>query len=309
MSALNSTILGQYLERFDGLVEAHYAKNITMQNIFKTVPLTGTNALTRRLMGGAVVQGVDATNTPDATQAMFDKLTVYVDTIALVRERVDLLGNIQADFDLLEERAYMHANEQAKFYDEAHFIALIKGAMKPANATVGIKGGRTDALAPGDEEDPDALYEAIENMLTGFSEDDISTDDFTIYVRPKQYTALNKANYIANRDFSDGGDVSKGMVNTILNVPIKSTARIPNEAIVGHPMSNVTNANFFDLSAAEAKAKVIMCSNRALIVPEAIALEKNIFYEKLHLAHYVDTMQSFGVGIARQDMIGCVFSA
>jgi hypothetical protein len=105
------------------------------------------------------------------------------------------------------------------------------------------------------------------------------------------------------------GDVATGMVLKSCGLPLVKTNRIPKAAISGHFLSNAGNGSAYDVSAAEAKTKVIVMLPKALLAGETIPLTSDVYYQKTELQWFIDSWLAFGVTANRAEHAGIVLAA
>jgi hypothetical protein len=205
-----------------------------------------------------------------------------------------------------------HGKEIGKVFDESFIIQGIKCAAKTfvgdGGTAVGVTNGvanvqtLTSAL---DENDPDKLQRAIEDVCQKIEEDDVDLDGGVILVRPAQYYVLLRNDRLINSQFSTGnGDVAEGMILKSCGLPIIKTNRIPAAAITDHKLGTAYN-----VSATEAKTVVLVLLPKALLAGESIPLTSDVWYNKEELQWFIDSYLAFGVAPNRHDMCGLVRKA
>lgn len=309
-SHLSAQPSSEMIDEFWGAVESQFAKSSIMKQYLDVRTIRGTDTAFNRQVGRTQLQGVTPGVRPDATPTQFGRTSVTVDTTVLARANVDLLNDFQTDFAVRAELGKDQGKEHAKFYDRAMLIQGIKAAYRPAPANLGgaIGAGKLEQLpATGDDLDPELLYRAISDNLIKMQEEDIDTSECITFVRPTHYDVLNENDKLANKDFSgSGGMYDKGVVGTIQGTPIVSTARIPNAAITGHLLSNVSNGAMFDLTAAEARAVAVTMHPKSLLVGETIGMHADVYWEKTELQWFIDSYTAFGAAPNRPDVCAVV---
>lgn len=302
----------EMIEEFGGMVDSQFAKSSIMRRFVKVMPITGTDTKIVRRAGKTTLQKVTDGVRPGATKTNFGRVAVTVDTLVLSRDNQSFLNGFQTDFDVRSELAMDQGKELGKFFDEAFLIQGIKSASLSApaglNGAMGAGKSRTLAAA-NDELDPDKLYAQIASIIVEMQENDIDTDEMAIFIRPTQEEVLLQHDKLISRDFSSAnGDFADGTIKTVKGVPIVKTARIPKAAVTGHFLSNAENGNAYDVSAAEAKAKVVILHPKSLLAGETVPLTSKYHYSDVELQHFVDSYMSFGVTNRRPDVCGAVFS-
>ena len=310
-SHLSSQPSDELIEQFTGLVEKQFAKASIMRNIVNVKIVKNTDTLINRRLGKTSLTKVTAGVRPSATATNHGRVSVTVDTIIMARDNQDLLNQFQSDFDLRSEIAEDQGKELGKFFDEAFIIQAIKGSFQsaPTNLNGAIGAGKNFEFgAANDENDPDKLDDAINDILVEMQEEDIDTEECVVLVRPSTYRTLLKHDKLVDMDFSgDNGDYAQGRLKSIGGCRIISTARIPTEAVTGHLLSNSANGNAYDISAAESDAVAVIIHPRSLLAGETIPLYSKRHYCDKELQWFVDSIMAFGVTVNRPDACGAVF--
>ena len=304
--------LDLYIDEYAGEVETQVAKSSFMRQYVPVKPVRGTDTITNDVMGRTTLKAVGrGARRVEPGEATFDRITLTVDTIILARNTVALLDQFQNRYDVRMELGMDHGKEIGKFFDEAFIIQAIKTANKTfigdngtADATNGIANVVTLGAA-GDENDPDKLQRAIEDVCQKIEEDDVDLDGGVILVRPAQYYVLLRNDRLINSQYSTGnGDYANGMVLRSCGLPIVKTNRIPSAAITDHKLGTAYNIN-----ATEAKVKALVMLPKALLAGESIPLTSDVWYNKEELQWFIDSYLAFGVAPNRHDMAGAVFAA
>lgn len=307
---LSSQPSDELIEQFTGMVEKQFAKASIMRQYANVRAVKNTDTLINRRLGKTTLQKVTAGVRPNANATSHGRVSVTVDTVVLARDNQDLLNDFQSDFDVRSELAEDQGKELGKFFDEAFIIQAIKGALASAPTDVDSigDGKNVELAAANDELDPDKLEDAIAGLIVDMQEEDIETDQCVIFVRPTQYRVLYKNDKLVSKDFSkDNGDFADGKVMTLHGSRIVSTARIPTAAITDHKLSNASNSNAYDVSAAEADAVAVILHPRSLLAGETIPLTSKIHWSDVELQWFIDSYLAFGVAVNRPDVCGTVF--
>lgn len=297
----------EMIEQYGGKVDSQYAKTSMMRNWINVRPVVGTDTIIDRRVGRTVLKTVTPGVRPDADPTAFGRTSLTVDTLVLARDNRSVLNEFQTDFAARMELGKDHGKEMGKLFDQSILIAGIKGSA--ASAPAGLNGafgpGKSETLAAaGDENDPDLFYEACARSVVAMQLNDMDTDEAVFFVNPTQYDVLMNNCKLIDRDFSaDNGDFASGTFKTLKGVPVVMTNRLPTAAITGHPLSNATNSNFYDVSAAEARTKALLLHPDALLVGETIGLSSDVYYEKTELQWFIDSWHAFGANYKRPD--GC----
>jgi hypothetical protein len=318
-----TTDLPLHIEQYGGKVESTFAKKSFMRNYVEIKPVRGTDTVTNDRIGEATLQKVVPGVRPTASVAQFSNVSVKVDTIVLARNNVALLDDFQAHYSVRAKLGEEHGKKLGKFFDEAFIIQAIKAAFvvaapDPQNPGVGetalppgwFGGTKVTLTNAGDESDPDLLQKAIEDVCEGIELNDVDLDGAVILVGPTEYYTLLRNDRLINSQYSMGnGDVAQGMVLKSCGLPLIKTNRIPKAAITGHYLSNAANGNAYDVSAAEAKTKVIVMLPRALLAGETIPLTSKVYYMDSELQWFIDSYLAFGVTPNRAEHAGVVVAA
>jgi hypothetical protein len=318
-----ATVHPLHIDQYGGQVEGTFAKKSFMRNYVNIKSIRGTDTVVNDRIGQATLAAVVPGVRPDATVAQFDNVKVKVDTIVLARNNVALLDDFQAHYSVRSELGQEHGKTIGKFFDEAFIIQAIKAALivaAPDNQNPGVgetalpegwDGGTKVTLgAAGDESDPDLLQKAIEDVCQGIEEKDVDLDGAVILVAPAEYYTLLRNDRLINSQYSMGnGDVADGLVLKSCGLPLIKTNRIPSAAIAGHFLSNSGNGNAYDVSAAEAKAKVVVMLPKALLAGETIPLTSKVYYMDSELQWFIDSYLAFGVTPNRAEHAGIVLAA
>ena len=309
-SHLSDVSVDLLLEQYGGEVDSQFAKSAFMREHVSVRPVLNTDTIVNNRVGRtelvALVPGVR----PAANATGFGKVALTVDTVILARDNRSMLNELQTHFEARMELAQDHGKELGKFFDQAFIIQAIKGSHMAAptglNGAIGA-GKAIELLAPGDEEDPDKLASAIEDIIVSMEEEEIPVEELLVLVRPGTYKTLYDHDKLLSRDFSAGnGDYSKGIIYEIKGARIIKTARIPTAAITGHKLSNANNGNAYDLTAEEADAVAVILHPKSLLAGETIPLTSDIWFDRIEKQWFIDSFLAFGVTVNRPDTCGTV---
>jgi len=303
------------IEHFAGTVDSQFAKRSMMRQFVPVKNITGTDTAIVRRAGKTDLTAITPGVRPETTNVNFSRAAVTVDTVIIARQNQSLLNEFQADFNVRAQLAMDHGKELGKFFDEAFLIQAIKAAGQTVGATPDLNGafgdGKVEQLAAaGDELDPDLLYARIAAIITRMQEEDIDTEECAVFVRPTEFDVLLNHDKLIDRDFSmDNGDFADGRLATIKGSPIMQTARVPQTAVTGHPLSNAGNGNAYDLTAAEANVAAVVMHPMSLLAGETVPLTSDIFWDKTEKQWFIDSYMAFGVSNRREDLCGVVRKA
>ena len=312
------------IEQYAGVVDAQIAKSSIMRKFVDMQSIRGTDTKTVRRMGDTVLQGIrddEAGQEITALPRKFDRAQVTVDTIIAARDSRGLLNEFQTDFSARREIGIDHGKTIAKFFDAALLSMGVKTALSKVTAGVpdaaiqgshrrnlgdAFKSGhRTELTTAQDELDPDALYTAFEKVIVEMQENDIDTDETALFVRPRQHAVLLNNDKLINRKFSlNNGDFAEGVVKTIMNVPVVSTARL---ADAGIDLSILSRHKEYVPSDYELTCVGLIMHPNSLLGGETIPLTSDVHYEKTRFSWFIDSYLAFGAAPRRPDCTGAVF--
>lgn len=328
-----------YIEQYGGEVEHRFLKASFMRQFFKFKSVRGTDTITNDRIGHSALQKVSRGVRPTDSAPSFDNISVKVDTIVLARTNQFLLDDFLSHIDVRKEVGMEHGMEIGKFFDESFLVQGIKACQitnqdpdgnlsggweeaktggsssKPANvirtAPEGFQGGSVVILdSVGDEDDPELLELAIQDLCQTIEEKDVDITDAVLLVRPAQYYTLLKNNKLLDQDFSTAnGDYAKGKVMMANGVRIQVTNRFPSQEDVGqtHFLSNAGNGNAYNVSQADVNCKVLLLMPKALLAGETIPLTSKVYYSDIELQWFIDSYLAYGVTPNRAEMAGGIF--
>lgn len=308
------------ITEFTGVVEATLVRQSVLKPYIPMRTVKGTNSLTNYAIGETQLQTLQPGVAPDGTLVSFSKINLVIDTVVLARNIFPLLETFQNNFDVRQRVGDEHGKKLAKFTDQAFMIAGIKAALlaeSPYSNVAGDKpeghsGGTTITLAnAGDERDPAALYQAIEDALVAMEEKDITpqTEGVILIVRPQQFYDLQGAEQIVNGEYltSEGNKLTNVPVFKAWGIPVLSSNNLPSTNIVGHPLSNANNGAAYDVDAS--KVVALLISPRALLAGETVAMTSEVFWDQLSKQWFVDSYTSFGVTANRPEFAAVIKKA
>lgn len=324
-----------YIEQYGGEVETRILKESFMRQFFNFKTVRGTDTVTNDRMGHTALQKVARGIRPSDSSPTFDNISVKVDTIVLARTNQFLLDEFLAHIDVRKEVGVEHGKTIGKFFDEAFIVQGIKAAQITNQDPTGVKSGgwaggvggypeivRTapegfQGATPvmldntGDEEDPEALVFAIQNMCQAIEEKDVDLDGGVILVRPAQYYVLLRNDKLLNNDFSTAnGDYAKGKVLEANGMRIQMTNRFPKvgDEAKTHFLSNAGNGNAYDVTAEDINCVALFLQPKALLAGETIPLTSKVYYSDAELQWFIDSYLAFGVTPNRAEMAAGIFT-
>lgn len=298
----------EMIEHYGGVVDGSFAYSSIMRQFTNVQSVRGTDTLINRRVGATKLQALKDGVRPDAHRTKFGRVALTVDTTVIARDNRSQLNEFQTDFNARAEIGREHGIQIAKYFDESLLIQAIKTAQQPAPVELdgSIGAGHVQVLdAIGAENDPDLLYDAIAKIIVAKQENDIDTSRDVIFIRPTAHKVLLDNEKLVDRDYSTGnGDFAKGVVKSILNVPIISTARIPTQPIDSHLLGADYNIN-----ALQASAVAVIVAPESLLVGETIPLTSDVWFDKKERQWFIDSFIAYGAAPRRPDVTGVVFKA
>lgn len=330
MPTLNSTALTRtwwagaaantdiHIEAYEGDIEG----SMRVESMFRGSGLTSfksvqnqTNTWRGDRIGAAVVSGRKSGDSLTATRIANEKMIVTVDTTSYIRTPFDYQDDWTSP-DFQSEYSAEHGSAHAKAFDQAHIIQLIKCAAFVAPASLGgsFKNGLSTVMtgytAQTDAElKADLIVKAHKAIIAEFVKRDMGAgvNETVTLIEPDTFSVLLEHKKLMNVDFQSGGNVNDYAARriAILNgVRVVETPRFPTSAIAGHHLG--TN---FDVSAAEAKARLIVFFPRkALVTVEAKPMTVRHFDHPIEFQSYLDSYTMYTVGQRRPDAVGVIFS-
>lgn len=297
---------------FTGDVESRFAYLSVANRVWPARLLRGTNSAFNRFFGKTKIIGVTPGVRPDAYSTPMTKRGVDVDTIALARNNVDLLNDVQSDFTILSEISLDQGKEHAVFYDNAHFGMLSKGAQQGAMANVdSIPGGKVENILAGQEADADEFANAITRVLSRMRKENIPDTELTVFVGPDEFDTLIRNDKLVSRDYTtQGADYAMRRIFYINGVRIFETNGMPREATAvgtNHILSNARNNYAYNLTTKDVAARALIGHSKSLMPAASISLTAKVWYNDEELQYFVDTYLAFGVTWNRPDVCGGVY--
>lgn len=313
------TVNPLHIEEYGGEVESQMIKTSIMRKYINVKPVRGTDTVTNDRIGTTSLQAVTPGVRPEPGQVDFDNVSVKVDTIILARNNVHLLDDFQAHYDVRAELGKDHGKIIGRFFDEAICIQGVKAAnIVLGDGTGGTTrlpegwygGTQIDLAAAGDEQDPDKLQRAIEDLCQQIEENDVDLEGAALFVNPEQFYTLLRNDKLLNSDYSLGnGDYANGTVMRSCGIPVVKTNRLPQEAVVDHFLSNPGNNAAYDVSAAEANVVALLMMPKALLSGETIPLTSKVYYSDIELQWFIDSYLAFAATPNRAEHAGVINKA
>lgn len=299
---------------FSHMVESRFARMSIANQFWPSRIVTGTNSYFNRYFGKTALQAVTPGVRPDALSTPMTRRGVVVDTTVLARNNVDLLNDVQADFDIPSEISQDQGKEHAQFFDETFFGQLVKAAQQPAMTGVdSIPAGVVETLGTGEQSDPDAFVDGITAVLSTMRLRDIPSEELVVFVDPIQFDILLRNEKLVSRDFTDqGADFALRKMYYVSGVRIEETNSLPKVATAAgehHLLSNASNSYAYDVTASDARAVAAIGHSKSLMPAQSIMLSSKIWYNNEELQWFVDSYIAFAVTWNRPDVSGVVLKA
>jgi hypothetical protein len=314
--ALSDTDRALLIEEYGGEVESQFKAASIMRQYAKIRPIRNTDTLVNNRVGRTTLKKLTPGVRPPADPTPFGRVTLVVDTVILARDNRSMLNEFQTFYDARMELAQDQAKELGYFFDQAFIIMAIKGSVaaapvlgngEAAKQSIGA-GKATTLAAAGDEDDPDKFAQAITDIIVLMEEGEIPIDELVVMVSPTRFQTLLNNNKLTSKDFSpDNSNFAMNTLYKINGARIVKTARIPAAAISGHFLSNATNGNAYDISAAQAKCVAVILHPKSLLAGETIPLTSDVWFNKEEKQWFIDSFLAFGVTVNRPDCCGAVF--
>lgn len=311
--AVDATAVVEYSDQVQHTIERRSA----ISGLIPMRSVRGTNQTGNFGFGKSTVGAVTPGEAPAATKNDVGRVILKVDTLVYTRHAMPLLETFQTSYDARIELGIEDGTEMAKFIDQAFFIQAAKASLlgdsaysSVANKPVGWSGGSTVTLAAsGDATDPAKLYQSFSDLFVQMENKDVipRMDDIIIAVRPAQFYALQDAEQIVNGNYvtARGTQLDNVAILKAFGCPVVSSNNVPNSNVSGHLLSNAGNSNAYDGDFT--KLVGIAFSAKALLAGETIALESDVFYDKIYKSWFVDSHTSFGVTPDRAEYAGSIW--
>lgn len=305
-----------HIEEYTGIVEKTLDRvaKLTPHIPFRTV--RGTSMITNYAIGESTLQKVTPGQVLDGTRNDFSKKTLHVETTIAARNVIPQIEVFQTEYDARKEIGEEHGKKLGKFKDQALFIQGIRAGQAtdsgyssaPADGKpAGHFGGSQVTMASaGDLLDPAKLYAYFADLLAKMQLKDVDpqTEGVIIGVKPDVMYTLFQAEALVNQNYvTASGTKVDGFVLKTFGVPVIGTNNFPGgENIVGHFLDTVNNGNAF--SGDYTKVAAVALSPRALLAGQTLALETDVFYDKLSKSWFVDAAEAYSATSNRHEYAG-----
>lgn len=309
-----------HLEAYEGDIDGSFR----VESMFRSSGLTNFKSVADRSntwrgdrVGGVVVKGRKSGVALDTQRQVTEKFLITVDTTSYIRTAVDYQDDWTAP-DYQAETSAEHGSAHAKAFDQAHIIQLIKASSWVAPDSLKTSGAFYDGIATtmtgyaaqtDVELKADLIVKHHKNALATFVKRDLggSLAEFVTLIDPDTFNVLLDHKKLMNVDFQGGqGDNNFAMrrVGWLNGIRVIETPRFPTGAIAGHILGPQ-----FDVTAAEAKARVIIFHPRkTLVTVEAQAMTVRMWDDEKEFNNVLDSYTMYTVGIRRGDAVAVLFT-
>jgi hypothetical protein len=306
-----------HLEAYEGDIDGSFR----VESLFRSSSLTNfksvmsqSNTWRGDRVGGVSVKSRKSGVQLDGQRQINEKFLITVDTTSYIRTTVDYEDDWTAP-DYQAETSAEHGVAHAKSFDQAHVIQLIKcgswaapAALKASGAFFdGIATTMTGYAAQSDAElKADLIVKHHKNALAEFVKRDLggSLAEFVTLIEPDTFNVLLDHKKLMNVDYqksteANGNDYVMRRIAWLNSIRVIETPRFPTAAIAGHILGPS-----FDVSAAEAKARVIIFHPRkTLVTVEAKPMTVSFWDDKKEFSNVLDSYTMYTVGIRRGDAV------
>lgn len=308
-----------HIEAYEGDIEGSFKAESLFRNsgytAFKSV-MGQSNSWRGDRIGAAVVKGRKSGDKPDGARIANDKFVVTVDTTSYIRTPFDYQDDWTAP-DFQAEYSAEHGIAHAKAFDEAHIIQLIKCSaftapahLKPAFSD-GIAQTMTGYAAATGSAKAQIIVDQHKLALAKFVKRDLggSLSEMITLIDPDTFNVLLDAEKLMNVEYSggapgEGNSYAMRRVAWLNGTRVVETPRFPTAAIPAHILGSA-----FNVSAAEAKARVILFHPRkALVTVEAKSMTVRQWDDPENFQSVLDSYQMYTVGQRRPDAVAVLFT-
>lgn len=311
-----------HIEAYEGDIDGSFR----VESMFRSSGLTNFKSVADRSntwrgdrVGGVSVKGRKSGDGLDSSRIANEKFLITVDTTSYIRTPVDYQDDWTAP-DFQAEYSAEHGSAHAKAFDQAHIIQLIKASSWVAPDSLKNSGAFYDgiattmtgyAAATDAEAKADFIVKAHKDALATFVKRDLggSLAEFVTLIEPDTFNVLLDHKKLMNVDFQ-GSDAGVGnnfamrRVAWLNGIRVIETPRFPTAAIASHFLGSA-----FNVSAAEAKARVIIFHPRkTLVTVEAQPMTVTVWDDKREFNNVLDSYNMYTVGIRRGDAVAVLFT-
>lgn len=305
-----------HLEIYNNDIESAFLYNSVFRSMTDFRPVQGrSNTYRGDRVGGMTVSGRTAGVALTTTPTKSEKYNLTVEVVSYTQNSVDFQDDWTApDFRTVYTRNAGIA--QAKAFDQAHIIQLMKAGdfSAPATLSGAFSNGILKKVVVGGV-DSEADAEAWVRGHAAAVDDLVNRDvDLTTYVTmcsTNVFSTLLHHEKLMNVQFSPNVDNSFAArrIAMLNGVRLMETARFPTSgtAVSGHILSTTANSNAFDLTASQSKRQmVIFDTMNALITVEAKPFTTDIVPLPQEFTTLLQTYHMYTVGCVRPDAVAVV---
>lgn len=271
-------------------------------------PLRGTSILSTHAIGKTSLQaqgpGQAGNSIPATNTNKLGRVAVSVDTLLIARDSQAILEELQAFYDVRIELGQEQGTAHAHAFDETVGIMATKAALMTSN-TYGIAAGnghdggtQVTFGAAADANDPALIYDRIVKLITAMRKKDVDPImEGSVLVTDHDTLALLSMNeLLINTEYKTSDSTSiQQLVLKAHGLPVvASNAFCGGKNITSHLLSNATNGNAYNGDFTKVKATLF--TPKALLAAETMALQSDVFFDKVDKLWYVDSWRAYGIG-------------
>lgn len=320
--------LDLHIEAYEGDIDGSFR----VESLFRSSALTNfksvadqSNTWRGDRIGGVAVKGRKSGESIDGTRMVNEKFLITVDTTSYIRTPVDYQDDWTAP-NFQAEYSAEHGSAHAKAFDQAHIIQLIKAASWEAPASLAASGAFSNGISTtltgyaaavalgtpaGNETAANLIVQKHKDALATFVKRDLggSLAEFVTLIEPDAFNVLLDHGKLMNVDYA-GSDAGVGnsfptrRIAWLNGIRVIETPRFPTGAIASHFLGSA-----FNVSATEAKAKVILFHPRkTLVTVEAKPMTVRVWDDEREFNNVLDSYTMYTVGLRRGDAVAVLFS-
>ena len=311
-----------HVEAYEGDIDGSFR----VESLFRSSGLTNFKSVASQSntwrgdrVGGVSVKGRKSGVALDSQRQVNEKYLITVDTTSYIRTTVDYEDDWTAP-DFQSETSAEHGSSHAKAFDQAHIIQLVKASSWLAPAALKASGAFFDGIAAtmtgyaaqtDAELKADLIVKYHKAQLAEFVKRDLggSLAEFVTLIEPDTFNVLLDHKKLMNVDYqktteANGNDFVMRRVAWLNGIRVIETPRFPTAAISGHILGPS-----FDVTAAEAKARVIIFHPRkTLVTVEAKPMTVRFWDHEAEFCNVLDSYTMYTVGLRRGDAVAVLFT-
>lgn len=300
-----------HIEQFTGLVQGTLERMSVCAPRIPVRPVQGTSTITNFAVGKSTIQKITPGQPIDGSVSKFGKVSMTIDTAIIARAVLPLLETFQTQYDARAKIALEHGKELAKQHDQSFFIQAVKAGLLTANtygltAAGHLGGSQVDLVGASDHLDPALLYSGLVDLLTQMRLKDVDpiNDGVVIAVSPTEFATLAMNELLIDRNFvtADGTSIESQVLKAHGVHVVQSNNFVGGQNISGHLLSNSDNGNAYDGDFTDVVAVAFAAD--ALLAGETIALQSDVFFDKVTKQWFVDSWRSYGVSPSQASFAG-----